>query len=361
MAYPAAADIAERFLARGSVVAVARYGGGLINDTFLVETDDHAMPRFILQRISREVFARPRQLMANLAILHAHISKEPGASIRLQIPKIITAGKALYFQDDDGGFWRALTFIDNSCTLQSLPDSGVAGQVGYALGHFHYLLRGLHPGLLHDTLPGFHCTPEYLRQYRQVLNRTDVGLRSGDEAFCVDSIAANSNDAAVLEDAREQGLLPLRVIHGDPKLDNFLFARDSGRVISLIDLDTVKPGLSHYDIGDCLRSCCQRGAPVVFDVSLCRAILQGYLGEVGSFFSEQDYRYLYPAIRLLPYELGLRFFTDHLQGNRYFKVTRPRQNLQRAVAQFQLLQSIVSQEREIMETIEDLQQNQAGS
>ncbi len=361
MAYQTVTVIAKRFLVRGSVVSVDRLGGGLINDTFQVETDDHALPRFILQRINRKVFARPQQIMENLAILQAHIGAGAIPAVDLQIPAIITAGNALYFQDGNGDFWRALTFIDNSCTLQGPPDIAVAEQVGFALGRFHRLFSSLDSASLQDTLPGFHCTPEYLEHYRRVLEQTDLDLRSGDVVFCVESIADNGVDAAVLEDAREQGMLPLRVIHGDPKLDNFLFAKDCGKAISLIDLDTVKPGLLHYDIGDCLRSCCQRGAPVVFDLSLCRAMLKSYLSEVDSFFTGQDYRFLFPAIRLIPFELGLRFFTDYLQGNRYFKVTRPRQNLQRARAQFQLLQSIVEQERAIREMIAALRRCQTDN
>ena len=352
---PHLAAIAKQFLARGRIVAIDNYGGGLINDTFLVETNACTRPRFILQRLNAEVFARPRQIMSNLTTIHNHIRTEHASKVRLQIPKIIPASdNALCFQDDKGDFWRALTFIGNSRTLQKLPDVHAAEQVGLALGHFHHLLSGLDPVLLHDTLPGFHCTPEYLRLYQEVLEQTEADLQSDAAAFCLAVIADYRQEAAVLENAKEQGLLQLRVIHGDPKLDNFLFAGDSDSVISIIDLDTIKPGLIHYDIADCLRSCCQRGQPVIFDLAICRAIMPGYLSQVSSFFTRQDYRYLYPAMRLLPFELGLRFFTDYLQGNRYFKVTAPQQNLHRAIAQFQLLQSIDDQERAIGEILEDL-------
>ena len=149
-------------------------------------------------------------------------------------------------------------------------------------------------------------------------------------------------------------MLSLRVIHGDPKLNNFLFDKDSKKIASIIDLDTVKPGLVHYDIGDCLRSCCHNPESNNFDLAICAALLTSYLSEAGIFFSDYDYDYLYAAIRLIPFELGLRFYTDYLEGNRYFKVNRPEQNLQRAADQFHLCESIMAQESALKILIEQL-------
>jgi Ser/Thr protein kinase RdoA (MazF antagonist) len=149
-------------------------------------------------------------------------------------------------------------------------------------------------------------------------------------------------------------LLSLRVIHGDPKLNNFLFDQDSKQIVSIIDLDTVKPGLVHYDLGDCLRSCCHRLQSNEFDLDICAALLRSYLSEAGAFFTDDDYRYLYAAIQLIPFELGLRFYTDYLEGNQYFKVTDPEQNLLRAVDQFRLCESIMAQESALKTLIEQL-------
>ena len=148
--------------------------------------------------------------------------------------------------------------------------------------------------------------------------------------------------------------MPLRIIHGDPKLNNFLFDKRGQEVVGIIDLDTVKPGLVHYDIGDCLRSCCHILETDEFDLAVCAALLESYLAEAGTFFSEHDYRYLYPAIRLIPFELGLRFYTDYLEGNRYFKVAEPEQNLQRAAQQFRLCESIIARESAIQSLIDQL-------
>jgi Ser/Thr protein kinase RdoA (MazF antagonist) len=321
---------------------IAPLGNGLINDTFLVTT---ATQPFVLQRINTQVFPKPEQIMANLATFSQHIAKKNRREVRLQLPHALntaTNNKPLY-QDEQGGMWRALSFIADSESLENVRTIADVWQAGSALGHFHRLLSDFEPTRLHDTLPGFHITPAYLEQYRQVLTQTAVFP----DAYCAEFIVNFQHLADDLEAAKQQGLLSLRVIHGDPKLNNFLFNKHSRMIVSLIDLDTVKPGLVHYDLGDCARSCCHNMVTGEFDIERCAALLIGYLSEAEAFFTRHDYQYLYSAIRLIPFELGLRFYTDYLQGNRYFKATEPEQNLRRATEQFRLCESILSQEQAI--------------
>ena len=167
--------------------------------------------------------------------------------------------------------------------------------------------------------------------------------------------------APVLADARAQGRLRLRPIHGDPKVNNVMLDTATGQAVAMVDLDTVKPGLVHYDIGDCLRSGCNPWGEetgdwetVRFEPELCRAMLAGYLSLARDFLTEHDYAYLYDAIRLLAFELGLRFFTDYLAGNVYFKARHPEHNLVRALVQFKLTESIESQAAAIGAIIRDL-------
>ncbi|MEZ4661523.1 MAG: phosphotransferase [Caldilineaceae bacterium] len=164
--------------------------------------------------------------------------------------------------------------------------------------------------------------------------------------------------ASVLEDAVAAGQLALRAIHGDPKVDNIMLDNTTKQAVSIVDLDTVKPGLVHYDIGDGLRSCCNRLGEetdqidaVTFDTELCKVILDGYLSQARHFFSQADYDYIYACIRLITFELGLRFFSDHLAGNVYFKVKDERHNLRRALVQFKLCESIEAQEAEIQSIV----------
>ncbi|MGZ8190153.1 MAG: phosphotransferase enzyme family protein [Methylococcaceae bacterium] len=323
-------------------------GNGLINDTFLVVTENSS---FVLQRINRQVFPVPEQIISNLITLYQHLAKQNKVSVKLQLPEILnTTANQAYFQDESKDFWRALSFIKNTESLETISTLADAQQAGLALGHFHRLFSDLDPSSLHDTLPGFHIAPGYLSRYHEVIKQ----ISKKPKHFCAEFIDAFEHIANDLEHAKQQGLLPLRVIHGDPKLNNFLFDKHSKKVVSIIDLDTVKPGLVHYDIGDCLRSCCHSLDSDQFDLDICAAILGSYLSEAGAFFSEHDIRYLYPAIRLIPFELGIRFYTDYLEGNRYFKVTEPEQNLQRAAAQFHLCESITAQETDINRLIKAL-------
>jgi Ser/Thr protein kinase RdoA (MazF antagonist) len=335
------------------ISSITPLGEGLINDTFLVTSPES---HFVLQRINALVFPAPEQIMDNLHQLNQHLSQKTS---KLRLPRLLetTSGQD-FFRDDEGEVWRALSFVANSESLENLTSLKIAAQVGFALGHFHCLVSDLKPNLLHDTLPSFHIAPDYLQQYQQALAQ---GAVFPEDNYCADFIAQHAHFTADLETAKQQGLLQLRVTHGDPKLNNFLFDKNSGEIISLIDLDTVKPALVHYDIGDCTRSCCHDKTTGLFNVAVCEVILEQYLQEARTFFTAHDYDYLYPAIRLIPFELGLRFYSDYLQGNRYFKVTEPNQNLQRAIEQFKLCTSIIEQEADIKRVITSLQQRLAIS
>lgn len=331
------------------VTEITPLGNGLINDTYLVTTPSSPI---VLQRINRTVFPAPEKIMANLAMLNRHLAQKTSASVKLQIPEILkTRDNESLYQDENGDYWRALSFIADTESIETINTISEAEQAGFALGHFHRLLSDLDPLLLHDTLPGFHIAPGYLKHYHRVLLQSDQPKNR----YCADFISRFGFIAEDLEAAKQQGLLSLRVIHGDPKLNNFLFNKHTHKIVSLIDLDTVKPGLVHYDIGDCVRSCCYSSDPDRFDLDICAVLLKSYLTEADAFFTEHDYHYLYPAIRLIPFELGIRFYTDYLEGNRYFKVTEPEQNLQRAISQFRLCESIMAQETAIKRLVSQLQ------
>ena len=214
---------------------------------------------------------------------------------------------------------------------------------------------------LGDTLEGFHIAPRYLLHYDEVLAEAALPGSTEDLDYALRFVDARRGLARVLEDAKAQGALHLRIIHGDPKANNVMMDDATGRAVSMIDLDTVKPGLVHYDIGDCLRSCCNpageeldRPDAVRFEPALCRAIFEGYLPLARAFLTETDYEYLYDAARLIAFELGLRFLTDHLEGDIYFKVRRKDHNLARALVQFKLCESIESQETAVRAIIRDM-------
>jgi Ser/Thr protein kinase RdoA (MazF antagonist) len=358
--------IASQFAASKPVTEIRAFGSGNINDTFLVTVADAAEPQFVLQRINTHVFVQPELVMQNMRILTQHIcdklacENEP-IGRRWAVPRVLlTADNQAGWIEPDDTYWRAISFIDDSESIDIIQDIEHGREVGYALGRFHHLISDLDPELLADTLPGFHITPQYLAHYQQVRS-TYAGEVDREVDYCLQFVRERQEWAQVLENAKEQGKLPLRPIHGDPKVNNVMICTSTQQAIGAIDLDTVKPGLVHYDIGDCLRSGCnplgeetKDWESVRFDAQMCRAMLEGYLSQAQGFLTDNDYEYLFDSIRLIAFELGLRFFTDYLAGSVYFKVKYPRHNLDRALVQFKLTESIEAQETIIRSTIEDL-------
>jgi len=279
---------------------------------------------------------------------------------RWEVPLVIPAKDGSdWFIDANGDVWRAMSYIEAQ-SFGTIQDIDHAKEVGVALGIFHWLLNDLPPDTLADTLEGFHETPLYLNHYDEVREQYEGDL-SPEAEQCIDFITARRSIVAVLEDAAVKGLLRLRPIHGDPKVDNVMIDIKTGQAIGIIDLDTVKPGLIHYDIGDCLRSCCNPAGEetdnlksVSFSMDLCKAVLQGYFTYGREFLTESGYNYIYDAVRLIAFELGLRFFTDYLEGNVYFKVKDEGHNLMRARVQFRLCESIEQKESAIRAAIESM-------
>jgi Ser/Thr protein kinase RdoA (MazF antagonist) len=354
----AAGRAAGAFDIGGDVLGVQPLGRGLINDTFEVTTE---RGRAVLQRINRRAFPQPELIMQNLRVLLEHAARR-AVSRSLKLPGICrTRDGGDFLIDADGEFWRTLSYIDGTHTLDRIESPQQAQDVGRVLGQFHALAHDLDPARLHTTRQRFHDTPWYFERFQTVLAGSTVDTSDADLRGCLEFAQARGDRVAVLEDARRRGELRPHVIHGDPKVENVLFDTASGAAVSLIDLDTVQPGLLHYDLGDCLRSTCNpagetptEAAQARFDLDLCRALLGGYLAETRGLLTDTDLHYLPDAIRLIPFELGLRFLTDHLQGDAYFKVAWRGHNLHRARTQFQLTASIEAQHEAIRALVEQL-------
>lgn len=355
--------VAERFAVPGRLVTVQPLAGGNVNDTYLaVFRTTFSEERVILQRVNVRVFRRPEWLMSNLRAVtdhvHRRLAREAQNEDRVwQLPRIVPARGGKDWVRDSSGFWRALTLIASTRAYDKAQGPEHAFEAGTVLGQFHRLLCDLKPSRLRDTLPGFHVTPLYLAKYDETLRRPQAKrrLRSSVEAARLARFIEERRDfAPVLERALARAELGLRLIHGDPKVNNILLDELSGKGTCIIDLDTVKPGLVHYDFGDALRSIANPAGEeepdldkVLFDLDLCGAFVRGYLARARDFLTPADRRYLYDSIRLIAFELGLRFFQDHLAGDLYFKVRSAGQNLQRARVQFKLCESIEAREPQI--------------
>ena len=338
---------ALRFVEQNTEIRIGKLGEGNINDTYLVEGSG---PPFVLQQINSHVFPRPELVIKNFATVTAHLAKRDRnlcphwQDIRL----IPTLEGLLFYRDGHGRIWRAQSYIDKTTTFSIINTVDRARQVGWALGHFHHLAANLPAKSLHETLPGFHVLASYLNHFDRV--KRDCLIQPSPVIIqCFDIVEKYRMQMHALRHTEEEGRLLPHVIHGDPKADNILFDRESGRAVCLIDLDTVRPGLLLYDIGDCLRSCCnpageQGGDPglVRFDIDLAREILAGYYAGVGRLFTSVDRASIYDAVCLLSFELGLRFLTDYLDGNRYFRIKNEEENLFRALCQFHLLTDLIA-------------------
>lgn len=345
--------VAGAFALDGPVTGIQRHGAGLINDTWLVTTGGRASSRVILQRLNRVAFPRPAGILDNLHVLLEHVdrrqSAEPGRSWDLRFPRLFsTSDGAPFLIDEQGDAWRAMSYIEGTQSFHKPRDAAQAHEAGRALGRFHALVRDIDISRLHDTRPDFHNTPRHLARLAESLAQAEprLAVLPGVEA-CLDFVDARRGGAGEIEAALSAGQIRQQPVHGDPKLDNFLFDERSGRAVSLIDLDTFKPGILHHDIADCLRSVCNRagespgaGAQPSFDLEICAATLTGYFEEADVAATGLRTEHLVAAIRLIPFELGARFLADHLNGNRYFRTEYPEQNLRRAETQFRLVEDI---------------------
>ncbi len=347
-------EIARRFCARPPQ-RIERLGRGLINDTFRVATQRGC---FVLQRINDQVFPAPERIMDNLLRLQAALEQGIGTAVRLPHVLLADDGRP-WVQDEQGHFWRMLELIEGSCTLTRLEHPRQASEIGRVLGDFHGFTATLDPAEFAVTLPDFHVTPIYLNALRQAEIDAVPGRGGPEVEAALATIEQHRALAHGIEDARRTGRIAERVVHGDPKLDNILFDRAGARALCLIDLDTIQPGLPHHDIGDCLRSCCNRNGKtghadhIRFDLDSCRGILVAYAEHSRGVLAPPEIDLIHQAIRLIPFELALRFLADHLRGDRYFRVSRPGENLHKARVQLALVADIERKADAIAQIIHD--------
>jgi Ser/Thr protein kinase RdoA (MazF antagonist) len=329
-------------------------GEGLINDTYRVSHPALAK-EFVLQKINTNVFPQPEQIMNNIRTLTQHFAQQQSAQ-ELCLPTVLQTSedKDLYL-DENGDPWRVSEFIAGTVTHQTLPDNQHAAALGRALGEFHRISQNIPVDSMYDTLPGFHIAPDY---YQLLCETEKIAPQSrmdnADVAQLLEFIHSRQSLIHCLENAKGGRQLPIQIIHGDPKLNNFLFDEEEIKVKSIIDLDTVKPGLSHYDIGDCIRSACNPLGEdpaslddIAFNIHYCETILHNYLEIRARQMSTTEIDMIPSACQLLPLELAIRFLTDYLNGNRYFKVNHETQNLHRAMGQIRLCRQMESQSEAI--------------
>jgi Ser/Thr protein kinase RdoA (MazF antagonist) len=345
-------SIISQFVIPGTLVKAGRFGSGLINDTYLCEFAINGnLRKYILQCINAAVFKNPEQVMENVEVVTTHIARKlraKGVADPFTVtPALIPSRQGRsYILDDSGYYWRMFHFIESGIVYDTVQDAHHAREVGRGLGRFQSLVSDLRPERLHDTLPGFHHTVAYLEGYDLALS-TDVEHRSADLGKERTFVGTRRALATALTGPVASHEIPLRVVHNDPKVNNVMVHKETGEALCMLDLDTVKPGIVHFDFGDCVRSAANPVGEdakdlkdVRIDMALFEAITAGYLQEAASFLTQMELDLLPASVKVITFELGLRFLADYLRGDTYFKIKYPTHNLHRARVQFKLLESI---------------------
>ncbi len=339
--------VARAFLIPGRAARVEPLGEGLIHRTFRLTTcgGPRERRRYVVQLLNTQVFPEPAQLTENLRRVCAHLEKqirsEHGDPQRRALSPVATRDGQLVWRDDSGRWWRIFRYIEDSLTLQRTDRPTTAYRAAEAFGAFVRRLADLAPPPLHAVLPGFHDTPARLQRLRQAFEADPCG-RAAESAPDIERILSRQETARALAIPG----LPERVVHNDTKLNNLLFDRFSGEALCVLDLDTVMPGLALHDFGDLVRSAAASAAEAEapsLSLPLYEALVGGWVRGMGPLLTKAERALLATAPRVITLELAARFLTDHLEGDRYFRTSRPGQNLQRCRSQLHLLQSMESQ------------------
>ncbi len=341
----------EAFCLPGNVVYCEKYGNGHINDTFLVKCDESGVEkRYILQRMNTEVFKDPESLMRNIVLvtdfLKEKIRERGGDVERETLNPLRTAEGRAYFVDSIGSYWRMYTFITHAVSLDKVRYDDDFFQSGVAFGRFSGQMASFDASKLVETIPDFHNTPKRYEAFQAAV-AADVCGRAASVHDEIAFFEAHKADMEYCADRLKNGFLPLRVTHNDTKLNNIMLDSETGKGICVIDLDTVMPGLSIFDFGDSIRFGANTAAEDERDLSkvslsleLFETYVKGYLKGCNGALTDEEIRLLPYGAKTMTLECGMRFLTDHLQGDTYFMVHRENHNLDRARTQIRLVQDM---------------------
>ena len=335
---------------------------GHINTTYLVRTEDFALPDYILQKINSEVFKNIPDLIQNKILvtdfLRAKASDQEKENIIRLIP---TKTGENYYIDSNKDYWNLMAFIPNSEVYLMAKSTKIAAEAGRLFGQFFYLLNDFEAKKLTETIPRFHDMEHRLDQFENSLKQAN-NERLALAQDSIEFVKKNKEKTLLLQELKNMGKLPLRVTHNDTKISNALF-NTKGKGLAVIDLDTLMPGLVHYDFGDSVRTICSSAEEdeadmenVYFIPEKFKAFAGGFLNACKSILKEEEIAHLVLGVEYMVFIIGLRFLTDYLNNDIYFKTKYPAHNLVRARNQFALLKSMKLHGQEMQEIISELTQ-----
>jgi len=343
-------EVVSQFQVEGRLTSLTPFGTGHIHDTFCATFDRGGVPaRHILQRINGKVFRHPPTVMDNIVRVTRHLQSKLGDAPdrqRRAMTVIPTRSGDFCYRDDAGDYWRCYVFIERASTYDVIASPRQAFEAARAFGRFQEALRDLPLPPLHETIPGFHDTPTRFAALVQAIEK-DVANRARDTTAEIAFALAREPMIGVLLDLQKAGRMPARTTHNDTKLNNVLLDDTTGEGICVIDLDTVMPGLALNDFGDMVRSAANSGAEDEKDLSkvalrmdIFEALARGYLETAGPFLAPDERSHMAFSAKLISFENGLRFLTDFLNGDVYYKTRRTEHNLDRCRTQFKLVRDI---------------------
>ncbi|MCP5046306.1 MAG: aminoglycoside phosphotransferase family protein [bacterium] len=360
-------SIIKMFDVKGQFSDTQPYGTGHLHDTYRVGTDQKGTRAYyILQRINHKAFGDPRALMENIVRITGHMEEKlkmryrgEGDISRRVLRVIPTVEGENYYRDERGNYWRVYDFIADTRSYDIVHDRERLFQVAYMFGEFLDLLQDLPGPQLHETIRDFHNGQKRLKALEEAIKRDDCN-RSAMAGGEIDFVMEHAGVFDVVPELLEKGEIRVRVTHNDTKVNNVLLDKKSGKGVCVIDLDTAMPGVALYDFGDLVRTALSTKAEDERDLSGVAAetrrfkvLLEGFLAGAGDSLAKGEKNQLLLGAKLMTLLIGMRFLTDYLKGDIYFKIHREGHNLDRCRRQFKLLQSIMEHQGEMEKVVED--------
>ncbi|QEM10701.1 phosphotransferase enzyme family protein [Mucilaginibacter rubeus] len=359
--------IVANFCIQGNIETIVPFGSGHINDTFRIKVTEPQLSGYLLQRINHHVFKNVPELMNNIRMVTDHLRMKltdiSGSDPANEVLSIARAkNDELFFRDADGNYWRMYQFLRDTKSYDQVLTEKQAYEGGLAFGKFQLLLADLDANLLFETIPGFHNITMRLDSLNKVV-LADVKNRVKDVLPEITFVVERVGRMTSILNLGAEGKLPLRIIHNDTKFNNVLLdLNDHAQCV--IDLDTVMPGYVAYDFGDAIRTIINTGSEDEGDLSkinlnipLFKAYAEGYFKSACHFLSDIEVETLVMGVLLIPYMQGVRFLTDYIEGDVYYKTRFAAHNLQRARAQFQLLKKLEEQYATLGQIIQNVSKN----
>ncbi len=357
-------EIFEYFKAEGTFLKGETYGSGHIHDTFRIETAEADKDNYILQRLNNKIFKNIPELQHNIEKVTVHLRNKlsliPGSDVKRETLTLIPSKEGrTWIQDKEGNFWRMYIFISNHNSYNVVDNDDKAYEGGKAIGRFQAMLSDMPGNELFETIPSFHNIEKRLVTFIEKIKEDPV-RRVSSVGREIDHVLKRADEMKVILKLGEAGKIPLRITHNDTKFNNILLDKND-KALCVIDLDTVMPGYIHYDFGDAIRTAANTASEdendlsrVKLDIGLFKAYAEGYLSETAKTLNDIEIEYLAFAPRLMTYIIGVRFLTDFIDGDNYFKIHHELHNLQRARVQLSLVMSMEEQYENMKRIIDGL-------